>query len=124
MTLIGEGRLSFVITNPGNPRDKDGCIPNVRVHIVFIVIVFSRDGDNLPINIHVSKRAYSSGFPMTGYFLGPGVHPTNSPDPGVNDYIPWISAYGLPLDETTLPELLGACAGNFWNKLGEKGTFQ
>ena len=73
--------------------------------------------------ISTCYRAYSSGFPIGGT-LGPGVHPTNSPDPGVNDYIPWISAYGLPLDETTLPELLGACAGNFSNKLGEKGAFQ
>ena len=45
----------------------------------YVYPVHVRVGPMIFIGVHLGIRAYSSGFPMTGY-VGPGVHPT----------IPWL----------------------------------
>ncbi len=71
------------------PRDKDGCTPNVRVPMVFIV--FSRDSWGLQLITHKYPRNKRlKGFPIfrgTLWYVGIGVHPCLSPESMVYDPI-------------------------------------
>eukprot|EP00434_Breviolum_minutum_P007927 symbB.v1.2.006992.t1/scaffold426.1/size206518/7 len=56
---------------------------------------------------------HEKGITLDQYYVQPSCSPSRATflsgrfplHTGLNNYIPWYSAYGLPLDETTLPEL-------------------
>ena len=55
--------LQVVVLKPVFPWDKDGCTPNVRVPMVFIVVSIGILGDYNP-QIHTIYRAFLGGFPI------------------------------------------------------------